>query len=107
MMQTLMYSGNSSNNSERQNSVSTTSESNNTSELDKENSSSPFKSDFERLIYRLKNDPLYRKEIITDKLIGFYKIGNEIGTGNFSQVRLGLHLLTRGKTITLSICVKM
>lgn len=52
---------------------------------------------FEKLVDNLKNNPEYRKEIFLNRLIGFYRIGSEIGIGNFSQVRLGLHLLTKGK----------
>lgn len=54
------------------------------------------KSPFERLVDNLRNNPEYKKEMALNRLIGFYRIGSEIGTGNFSQVRLGLHLLTRG-----------
>lgn len=97
MMQTLIYNGNNKEeNSHQTNGSTTTTTMQQNGGLDKENTSN-YKSDFDRLIYRLRNDPLYRKELITDKLIGFYKIGSEIGTGNFSQVRLGLHLLTRDK----------
>ena len=56
----------------------------------------PKQTSFEKLVDDLKNNPIYRKEIALERLIGFYKIGNEIGIGNFSQVKLGLHLLTRG-----------
>lgn len=54
------------------------------------------KSPFERLVDNLRNNPEYKQEMALNRLIGFYRIGSEIGTGNFSQVRLGLHLLTRG-----------
>jgi hypothetical protein len=53
-------------------------------------------SSFEKLVDDLKNNPAYRKEIALERLIGFYRIGSEIGIGNFSQVKLGLHLLTKG-----------
>lgn len=52
---------------------------------------------FEKLVDNIRNNPDYKKEIMLNKLIGFYKLGSEIGTGNFSQVKLGLHLLTREK----------
>jgi hypothetical protein len=55
------------------------------------------KSPIDQLISNLKNNPNYLKETSLSKLIGFYRIGSEIGTGNFSQVKLGLHLLTKGK----------
>jgi hypothetical protein len=51
---------------------------------------------FEKLVDNIKNNPAYRKEIALERLIGFYRIGSEIGIGNFSQVKLGLHLLTKG-----------
>ena len=54
------------------------------------------KSPLDQLISNLKNNPNYLKEITLGKIIGFYRIGSEIGTGNFSQVKLGLHLLTKG-----------
>lgn len=53
-------------------------------------------SPFEKLVNNLKNNHDYKKEMYLNRLIGFYRIGSEIGTGNFSQVRLALHLLTRG-----------
>jgi serine/threonine-protein kinase NIM1 len=52
---------------------------------------------FEKLIENCRNNPEYRKEMTLNKLIGFYRIGSEVGSGNFSQVKLGLHLLTREK----------
>ena len=55
------------------------------------------KSPFEKLFHDLKHNTEYVKQITLGKLIGFYRIGSEIGSGNFSQVKLGVHLLTRGK----------
>lgn len=54
------------------------------------------KSPLDQLIFNLKHNSNYAKEINLGKLIGFYRIGSEIGSGNFSQVKLGLHLLTKG-----------
>lgn len=51
---------------------------------------------FEKLAYNLKNNSIYTKEIVLGKLIGFYRLGDEIGTGNFSKVKRGVHLLTKG-----------
>ena len=31
------------------------------------------------------------------KRVGFYKLKGQLGAGNFSKVKLGLHLLTNGK----------
>jgi hypothetical protein len=52
-------------------------------------------SPFENLNYNLKHNSIYTKEIVLGKLIGFYRIGDEIGTGNFSKVKRGVHLLTK------------
>jgi hypothetical protein len=49
-----------------------------------------------KLIYDMRNDPQYLKEYNLGNLIGFYRIGREIGVGNFSKVKLGIHLLARG-----------
>ena len=51
---------------------------------------------FERLSNDLSNDQKVMKEITLGKRIGFYRIRGEIGTGNFSQVKLGIHSLTKG-----------
>ena len=52
--------------------------------------------DFQKLLFKLQMDPTYKREMFVEKLISFYKIGREIGAGNFSQVKVGLHLLTKG-----------
>jgi serine/threonine-protein kinase NIM1 len=51
--------------------------------------------DFEKLNFELNNSN--EANDATCKRIGFYTIGNELGSGNFSQVKLGIHLLTKGK----------
>ncbi|CAF0930873.1 unnamed protein product [Brachionus calyciflorus] len=62
-----------------------------------ENTSNYTLTKYDKLVDNIKNNPEYKKEILLNKLIGFYRIGSEIGTGNFSQVKLGLHLLTKEK----------
>lgn len=52
---------------------------------------------FERLTYDLAHDERYLKEITLGKRIGFYRIRGELGSGNFCQVKMGIHSLTRGK----------
>lgn len=60
--------------------------------------SSPYKlTPYERVLQSLANDPQCQKEITLGKRVGFYKIGRELGSGNFSKVRLAVHVLTRGK----------
>lgn len=41
------------------------------------------------------------RELTVGRRIGFYKIRGEIGCGNFSHVKLGLHALTKGKNAVL------
>ncbi|CAK9302933.1 unnamed protein product [Gordionus sp. m RMFG-2023] len=45
----------------------------------------------------LQTDPDIIKELILGKRIGFYKFKGEIGSGNFSQVKLATHCLTNEK----------
>lgn len=52
---------------------------------------------FQRLTYDLSHDERYIKEITLGKRIGFYRIRGELGSGNFCQVKMGIHSLTRGK----------
>ncbi|KAJ8040509.1 Serine/threonine-protein kinase NIM1 [Holothuria leucospilota] len=52
---------------------------------------------YERVTEELNNDSRALKEITLGKRIGFYRIRNELGTGNFSQVKLGIHVLTKEK----------
>ena len=51
---------------------------------------------FEKLSQDLTNDQRVLKEITLGKRIGFYRIRGELGSGNFSQVKMGIHALTRG-----------
>ncbi|XP_052778157.1 serine/threonine-protein kinase NIM1-like [Mya arenaria] len=52
---------------------------------------------FERLSHDLNDDPKVLKEITLGKRIGFYRIRGELGSGNFSQVKMGIHALTKEK----------
>ena len=56
---------------------------------------------FERLSMDLSNDQRVLKEITLGKRIGFYRIRGELGSGNFSQVKMGIHALTKGKHFCL------
>ena len=51
---------------------------------------------YEKLSIDLTNDQRVLKEITLGKRIGFYRIRGELGSGNFSQVKMGIHALTRG-----------
>ena len=60
---------------------------------------------FERLSKDLSNDHRVLKEITLGKRIGFYRIRGELGSGNFSQVKLGIHALTKGMRCVVRLCV--
>ena len=52
---------------------------------------------YERLSHDLSSDQRIIKEITLGRRIAFYRIRGEIGSGNFSQVKLGIHALTKGE----------
>lgn len=52
---------------------------------------------FEKLTQDMCQDEKVVREITLGKRIGFYRIRGEIGSGNFSQVKLGIHSLTKEK----------
>ncbi|KAG2466712.1 NIM1 kinase, partial [Polypterus senegalus] len=52
---------------------------------------------FERLTLDMSQDEKVVKELTLGKRIGFYRVRGEIGSGNFSQVKLGIHCLTKEK----------
>ena len=52
---------------------------------------------YERLSYELASDKRCLREITLGKRVGFYQLRNQIGSGNFSTVKLGVHILTRGQ----------
>ncbi|KAI6242840.1 hypothetical protein M3Y99_00192400 [Aphelenchoides fujianensis] len=62
--------------------------------------SQPATSLYEKTLSSLAHDVHFQKEVALGKRIGFYRLGKELGCGNFSKVRLGVHVLTRGKRRT-------
>ncbi len=56
-------------------------------------------SEFEKLNIELKSNPELINDLNIGKRIGYFAIGYELGSGNFSQVKLGTHMLTRGMLI--------
>ncbi|XP_066474524.1 serine/threonine-protein kinase NIM1 [Tiliqua scincoides] len=52
---------------------------------------------FEKFTLDMTQDEKVVKELTLGKRIGFYRIRGEIGSGNFSQVKLGIHSLTKEK----------
>ncbi|XP_062869220.1 serine/threonine-protein kinase NIM1 [Trichomycterus rosablanca] len=50
---------------------------------------------FERIIYDMSHNESIVNDIILGRRVAFYELRGEIGSGNFSQVRLGIHALTK------------
>ncbi|GIY77068.1 hypothetical protein CDAR_41561 [Caerostris darwini] len=59
----------------------------------------PFQSlsPYQKVLYKLQNDEKWHQDITQGKRIGLYRLKEELGTGNFSQVRAGTHALTKEK----------
>ena len=53
-------------------------------------------SHFDKLLHDLTHDPKVAKDIALGKRVRLYKIRGQLGTGNFSKVKLGVHILTKG-----------
>lgn len=50
---------------------------------------------YERLLQAV-HDPKFSHEVTLEKRVGLYKFCGDIGRGNFSRVKKGIHLLTKG-----------
>uniref|UniRef100_A0A8C0YKA1 Serine/threonine-protein kinase NIM1 n=1 Tax=Cyprinus carpio carpio TaxID=630221 RepID=A0A8C0YKA1_CYPCA len=50
---------------------------------------------FERILYDMSHNDQVISDIMLGRRIAFYDLRGEIGTGNFSQVKLGVHALTK------------
>ena len=55
------------------------------------------KSPFERMVYDMTHNERIGNELLLERRVGFYELRGEIGQGNFSHVRLGIHALTQGE----------
>ena len=60
------------------------------------------KSLYERLTSELEHDEKVMRDVALGKRIGLYKFKGHLGSGNFSSVKFGVHLLSNGKLF----CVK-
>lgn len=49
-----------------------------------------------KALYDLTHSERVMNDLMFGRRVGFYELRGEIGSGNFSQVRLGIHDLTRG-----------
>lgn len=66
----------------------------------------PHQTIYESLKSDLENNPTVREEVGLGKRVGFYKLRGQVGAGNFSKVKLGIHLLTKGELVILC-CIVM
>nr|ACO11700.1 Serine/threonine-protein kinase NIM1 [Caligus rogercresseyi] len=60
-------------------------------------SSAQQKSIYERLTWQQQFDEACQRDLALGRRIGFYKFKSELGTGNFSRVKMGIHLPTKEK----------
>ncbi len=51
---------------------------------------------YEKLTRELEIDQKTIKEVTLGKRVGLYRVRGELGVGNFSQVKMGIHALTKG-----------
>ncbi|KAF1385730.1 hypothetical protein PFLUV_G00110830 [Perca fluviatilis] len=52
-------------------------------------------SPFERVVYDMTNNERIVNDLMLGRRVGFYELRGEVGQGNFSRVRLGIHALTK------------
>lgn len=53
---------------------------------------------FSKASYDLSHSERVMDELTFGRRVGFYELRGEIGSGNFSHVRLGIHDLTKGES---------
>lgn len=59
---------------------------------------------FGKALYDLTHSEKVMNDLIFGRRVGLYELRGQIGSGNFSQVRLGIHDLTKGEILdTLSL----
>jgi len=56
---------------------------------------------YEKALLDLSHDKKLERDLAVGRQIGFYRIRGELGSGNFSQVKLGVHILTRGEVLMI------
>lgn len=52
-----------------------------------------------KALYDLTHSEKVMNDLTFGRRVGLYELRGEIGSGNFSQVRLGIHDLTRGEIL--------
>lgn len=54
-------------------------------------------SPYERIVKCISQNDRWRRELTLGRRIGFYRIRGDLGSGNFSQVKVATHSLTGGE----------
>ena len=54
---------------------------------------------YERLKWSHEFDEMSHRDVALGRRIGFYKIKSDLGSGNFSKVKLANHQLTKGRIL--------
>ena len=57
---------------------------------------------YDRLLHDLENSAKIKQEVASGRRIGFYRLKSQLGSGNFAQVKLGLHLLSNGECVRVT-----
>lgn len=52
---------------------------------------------YEKIVKCISQNDRWRRELTLGRRIGFYRIRGDVGSGNFSQVKVATHSLTGGK----------
>ncbi|CAK6955461.1 serine/threonine-protein kinase NIM1 [Scomber scombrus] len=63
-------------------------------------------SPFERVVYDMAHNERIVNDLMLGRRVGFYELRGEIGQGNFSSVRLGIHALTKER-VAVKVIDKM
>ncbi|XP_037626396.1 serine/threonine-protein kinase NIM1 [Sebastes umbrosus] len=61
---------------------------------------------FERVVYDMAHNERIVNDLMLGRRVGFYELRGEIGQGNFSTVKLGIHALTKER-VAIKIMDKM
>jgi hypothetical protein len=51
---------------------------------------------YQRVLHNLENDERWKRDLTLGRRVGFYRFRGDIGNGNFSNVKMAIHCLTKG-----------
>lgn len=59
----------------------------------------PGTSPYQRLMDALGHDDRWQKDVALGRRVGFYRFKGDLGSGNFSQVKVAVHCLVKGTSL--------